>query len=89
MLKIQSFVRLIISTTCFAYFPSTDPESYLNSLERISALPAKKVFPAHHSLDIRPEIIGRMRDAFQQLKADGKLHHGTGTFDYGDWAVRL
>jgi hypothetical protein len=30
-----------------------------------------------------------MRDAFRQLKADGKLHHGSGTFDYEDWAVWL
>jgi hypothetical protein len=23
------------------------------------------------------------------LKVDGNLHHGGGTFDYGDWAVWL
>ena len=33
----------------------------------------KKVFPAHHSLDIKPEILIRMREAFRNLKADGKL----------------
>ncbi len=49
----------------------------------------ERVFPAHHSLDIQPEIIGRMRDAFQGLKESGKLRHGSGTFDYGDWAVWL
>jgi len=25
-------------------------------------------------------------DAFRQLITEGKLHHGSGTFDYGDWA---
>jgi hypothetical protein len=30
-----------------------------------------------------------MRDAFRQLDADGKLQHGSGVFDYGDWAVWL
>lgn len=78
---------LVYKDTLFAYFPSTDPEAYLNSLERVSALPVKRVFPAHHSLDIQPEILGRMRDAFRQLQAEGKLHHGSGTFDFGDWAV--
>jgi hypothetical protein len=73
----------------FAYYPSTDPEAYLNSLERISALPVKRVFPAHHSLDIYPEILNRICDAFRQLQDEGKLHHGSGTFDYGDWAVWL
>lgn len=80
---------LVYKDTLFAFFPSTDPEAYLNSLKRISALPVKHVFPAHHTLDIQPEILGRMRDAFRQLKDEGKLYHGTGTFDYGDWAVML
>lgn len=80
---------LVYKDTLFAYYPSTDPDAYLNSLERLAILPAKCVFPAHHSLDIQPEILIRMRDAFRQLRKDGKLHHGSGTFDYGDWAVWL
>jgi Zn-dependent hydrolases, including glyoxylases len=80
---------LVYKDVLFAYYPSTDPEAYLDSLERVAALPVKQVFPAHHSLDIRPEILVRMRDAFRQLKAAGKLHHGSGTFDYGDWGVWL
>jgi glyoxylase-like metal-dependent hydrolase (beta-lactamase superfamily II) len=80
---------LVYKDTLFAYFPSTDPEAYLNSLGRVSAMPVKKVFPGHHTLDIQPEILVRMRNAFEQLKAEGKLHHGSGTFDYGDWAVWL
>lgn len=80
---------LVYKDTLFSYFPSTDPEAYLASLERVAALPVKRVFPAHHSLDIEPEILLRMLGAFRQLKADGKLHHGSGTFDYGDFAVWL
>ena len=80
---------LVYKDTLFAYFPSTDPEAYLNSLDRVSKLPVKHVFPAHHTLSIQPEILGRMRDAFRQLKTEGKLHHGSGTFDYGDWAIWL
>ena len=80
---------LVYGDTLFAYFPSTDPEAYLASLERVSSLPVKRLFPAHHTLDIAPEILGRMRDAFRQLRAQGKLHHGSGTFDFGDWGVWL
>ena len=80
---------LVYKDTLFAYYPSTDPEAYLRSLEKAAALPVKMVFPAHHSLDIHPEILIRMRDALRQLKADGKLHHGSGNFDYGDWAIWL
>lgn len=80
---------LVYKDTLFAYYPSTDPAAYLSSLEKISELPADRVFPAHHSLDIRPEIIIRMRNAFRGLKSKGLLCHGSGTFDYGDWAVWL
>ena len=80
---------LVYKDTLFAYYPSTDPQAYLKSLERIAALPVRRVFPAHHTLDIQPEILARMRDAFRALDAEGKLHHGSGTFDYGDWAVWL
>lgn len=80
---------LIYKCTLFANYPSTDPEAYLQSLETIAALPAKRLFPAHHSLDIQPEIAIRMRNALRELKTQGKLNHGAGTFDYDDWAIRL
>lgn len=80
---------IVYKDTLFAYYPSTDPQAYLKSLEKIAALPAKRIFPAHHTLDIQPEILIRKRDAFRQLDTEGKLHHGSGTFDYDDWAVWL
>lgn len=78
---------LVYKDTLFAYYPSTDPKAYLKSIERVAALPVKKVFPAHHSLDIHPEILVRMREAFRQLESEGKLHHGSGTFKYKDFAI--
>ena len=80
---------LVYIGTLFSYFPSTDPEAYLSSLERVAALPVKRVFPAHHDLSIQPSILGEMKDAFAGLKADGKLHHGSGTFQYNNFAVWL
>ncbi len=80
---------LVYKGTLFAYYPSTDPAAYLVSLEKIAALPVKRVFPGHHSPDIQPELIVRMRDAFGQLKKDGKLDHGSGKFNYKDFAVWL
>lgn len=80
---------LVYLGTLFAYYPSTDPLAYLASLEKVAALPVQRVFPGHHSLDVSPEILVRMRDAFRALQKEGKLHHGSGVFDYGDWAVWL
>lgn len=80
---------LVYKGTLFAYYPSTNPEAYLKSLELVASLLVKRVFPAHHNLDIQPEILIRMRDAFRQLRKEDKLHHGSGTHNYGDWAVWL
>ena len=60
---------------------------FFNSLERISKPPVTRVFEAQHSLDIAPEILGRMRDGFRQLKDKGELCHGSGKFNFGDRAV--
>ena len=78
---------LVYKDVLFAYYPSTDPEAYLASMERVAALPVKRVFPGHHSLDTSPELLVRVRDAFRELKAAGKLHHGGGQFDYGEFGV--
>ncbi len=80
---------LVYKDVLFAYYPSTDPEAYLESLEKIAVLPVKRVLPAHHSLDIQTELIRRMRDALRELKAEGRLHHGGGRLDYGDWGIWL
>ena len=80
---------LVYKGTLFVHYPSTDPQSYLYSLEKISTLHVKRIFPGHHSLDICPEIVIRMRDAFRALDAEGKLRHGSGTHNYGEWAVIL
>jgi len=80
---------LVYKDTLLAYFPSTDPEAYLSSIERIAALPVKRVFPAHHDLDIQTSIIEEMKMAFNQLKTDGKLHHGSGIFEYGEFSIWL
>ena len=80
---------LVYLDTLFAYYPSTDPEAYLDSLELIAALPARRVLPAHHSLEVSPELPRQMRDALRRLKQEGKLRHGAGTFQYDGWAIWL
>lgn len=80
---------LVYEGTLFANYPSTDPQSYMTSLEKIAVLPIKQLFPGHHSLNICPELVVKMRDAFRRLNEDDKLCHGSGTHNYGDWAIAL
>lgn len=78
---------LVYKDVLFAYYPSTDPAAYLESMERVAGLPVKRVFPAHHSLDTSPELLADIRDAFRELDAKGLLHHGSGQFDYGEFGI--
>ena len=80
---------LVYKDILFAYYPSTDPAAYLVSLERLSSLPAEKVFPGHHSLDIQHEIIVRMRNELLKLKEENKLCHGSGIHKFEDWGIWL
>lgn len=56
-------------------------------MEKVAALPRKRVLPGHHSLDISPDLPLEIKSAFQKLQAEGKLRHGSGTHTYGSWAV--
>ena len=58
---------LVYEGTLFANYPSTDPQSYMTSLEKIAVLPIKRIFPGHHSLNICPELVVKMRDAFRNI----------------------
>lgn len=80
---------LVYRGTLFACYPSTDPQRYLESLDKICQLPVNRIFPGHHSLDIQPELARRMRDAFRRLNQEGRLCHGGGTFYDADWSVRF
>ncbi len=80
---------LVYRGTLFADYPSTDPAAYLASLKKIAVLPAKRVLPGHHTLDMEPELIQRVKDTLSQLEAGGQLRHGSGLHRCGDWAIRL
>lgn len=80
---------LIYLDTLFAYYPSTDPTAYLDSLERVATLPVRQVLPAHHALEVPPNIPVQMRDALRDLKRQGKLCHGAGVFQYDGWGIWL
>lgn len=75
--------------TIFANYPSTDPDALLRSLERLAELPVKRLFPGHHSPDVRPSVIAEMAEELRRLKRMGKLSRGSGLFEFGEWSVLL
>ncbi|NFP91190.1 MBL fold metallo-hydrolase [Clostridium sporogenes] len=80
---------LIYSGKLTAFFPSTDPTAYMESIKRISPLPVKKIFPGHHDLNVPISIIQEIKNSFIQLNKDGKLKHGSGIFTYNNFQIHI
>lgn len=80
---------LIYIGELFAYYPSTDPIAYMNSIKKLLPLPVKRILPAHHDLNVPLSIIKDIDRAFTELYKNGKLKHGSGTFTYKDFGIKL
>ena len=80
---------LIYKGTLFANYESTDPEKYLESVKKIAKLSVKRVFPAHHSIEIPAEMISDVNKNLMDLKKQGKLFHGNGLFEFDQWSIIL
>lgn len=80
---------LIYSGCLYAYYPSTDPYQFWQSVRRVRQLPVRKILPGHHSLDITADMIERIDDAFEQLYMENGLKQGSGLFDYPDFQIHI
>ena len=80
---------LIYKGTLFAFYPSTDPVAYFESVKNVAQLPVQRVLPGHHDLDISVAIIGAVLAAFTELATDKKLRHGSGITEYQDFSIHL
>lgn len=81
---------LIYKGTLFAFYPSTDPIAYCNSVEKICSLEKiNKVLPGHNDLDIDQQFMLRVKCAFKSLKEKDLLKHGTGTHIFEDFKIQL
>ena len=72
-----------------SFYPTTDPLQFYQSVKKIGQLDVRQIFPGHHSLDISVDMIKKVEAAFEALDRSGKLSHGTGIFDFGDFQIHL
>lgn len=80
---------LIYSGCLYAYYPSTDPYQFWQSVRKISKLPVRRILPGHNRLDIDTDIIDRIEAAFVQLYEENRLEQGSGVFDYPDFQIHI
>lgn len=72
-----------------AFYPSTDPQLFWQSVRKIQFLEISRILPGHYQLVVQTDMINRIEEAFQGLADKGKLKQGNGIFDYGDFQIHI
>ena len=80
---------LIYSGCLDAFYPTTDPQLFWQSVKKIQHLDVERVLPAHHQLNIPVNIINSIEKAFSQLAGEGRLEQGNGIFDIADFQIHI
>jgi glyoxylase-like metal-dependent hydrolase (beta-lactamase superfamily II) len=81
---------LIYKGILFAFYESTNPEEFCNSVEKICKLEKiERILPGHNEPDIDRNYLEEVKMAFQLLKEKGLLKHGTGTHDFGNVKIKF
>lgn len=72
-----------------AFYPTTDPQLFFQSIRRILGYKIKKVLPGHHQMDIPVSLIIDIENGFAQLEKLGKLKQGNGLFKFRGFQVHI
>ena len=72
-----------------AFYPTTDPFAFMQSVNKIKNLVVKKILPANHQLNICVDFIDDVANAFSGLYRQNKLQQGNGVFDFGDFQIHI
>ena len=72
-----------------AFYPTTDPRLFYESVKSLTDLDIARVFPGHHDLDIPVSLIDEIRTDFSQLEKSGQLKQGSGSFDFGEISIHI
>lgn len=72
-----------------AFYPTTDPWKFWQSVKKIQPLDVERVLPGHHQLDIPVTLISRIEHAFHQLDKNNSLKPGQGIFDFDDFQIHI
>ncbi|MBQ7919740.1 MAG: MBL fold metallo-hydrolase [Lachnospiraceae bacterium] len=72
-----------------AFYPTTDPKLFYDSVKKVCRLEVKRILPGHHDLNILPDFVGKIKDGFQMLEDKGLLVQGSGKFDFKEFQIHI
>lgn len=80
---------LIYSGCLDAFYPTTDPKLFRQSIIKVQQLNINRILPAHHKLNIPVDIVNQIASAFDGLYNINQLRQGSGIFDFGDFQIHI
>lgn len=72
-----------------AFYPTTDPRQFFQSLCRVDLIKPLRILPGHHQLYIENALLHRIVDGFAWLENSGKLSHGNGIFSFQGFQIHV
>lgn len=72
-----------------AFYPTTDPRLFFQSVKRVRSMAVSRILPGHYQMAIPNDITARIADAFERLDEQGKLTQGEGVFSFDDFQIHL
>lgn len=72
-----------------AFYPTTDPQFFWQSVRKIQSLEISRLLPAHHQLNISVDMIEKIERAFRKLSNEGKLRQGAGLFHFDEFQIHI
>lgn len=72
-----------------AFYPTTDPEQFFQSVQKVRRFDVQRVLPGHHRLDVPIDLIGAVEDGFRQLEQSVGLRQGSGVFQFGTFQIHI
>lgn len=72
-----------------AFYPTTDPQLFFQSIKKVREFKIDRVLPGHHQLDIPVSLIADIEAGFSQLEETGKLKQGNGLFEFRDFQIHI
>ena len=80
---------LLYKGCLYAFYPTTDPQLFYESIRKIQDYKIEKVLPGHHQLEIPVSLVAEIEAGFAQIEQSGQLKQGSGFFDFGDFQIQI
>ena len=80
---------LIYEGCLYAFYPTTDPQLFYQSVKRVQKYKIAKVLPGHHDVDIPVSLINEIEAGFAQLERNGQLKQESGLFEFGNFQIQI